>query len=216
MKAPNVKSGQRRLLTSFLTLMLLGAGAAALAEETPIASKWQVQEINYSYTAFTTAYDCDAAADKIEAILKTLGAHPNTKARASGCPGSRPSRNFFVTITTAVPVPAADIKAPTDADKSREELLKRLGVKSDIGTDEFPAGWQSIELSKERRLDIRSGDCELLEGLSKRVLPKLGMKIEEERVTCMPNQVSLQPPQLKVSALVPLKSPDAKASEKTG
>jgi hypothetical protein len=27
--------------------------------------------------------------------------------------------------------------------------------------------------------------------------------------------VSLQPPQLKVSALVPLKSPDAKASDKT-
>jgi hypothetical protein len=215
MKVPDMKTGQRRILSSCLGVMLLCFGALSLADEAAIASKWQVQEISYSYVAFTTAYDCDAAADKIEAILKTLGAHPNTKARAAGCPGSRPARNFFVTITTAVPVPAADIKEPTDADKSREELLKRLGVKSDISTDEFPATRKSIELSKERRLDIRPGDCELLEGLSKRVLPKLGLKIEEERITCMPNQVSLQPPQLKVSALVPLKSPDAKASDKT-
>jgi hypothetical protein len=211
---------QLRFVSSCLGLVLLGVVAPSLADEAAtapaIAAKWQVQEINYSYTAFTTAYDCDAAADKLEAILKTLGTHPNTKVRASGCNGNRPSRNFFVTVTTAVPVPTAEIKEPTGADKSREDLLKRLGVKGDISTDEFPAAWKSIELSKERRLDIRPGDCELLESFSKRVLPKLGIKIEEERINCTPNQVGFQPPQLKVSALVPLKSPDAKASDKTG
>jgi hypothetical protein len=205
-------TGPQRLF-SCVGLMLLGLGSQAFAEEAAINSKWQVHEINYSYIAFTTAYNCDAAADKLEAILKTLGAHPNTKVRASGCSGSRPARNFFVTVTTAVPVPTAEIKAPTDADKSRDELLKRLGVKSDISTDEFPAAWKTIELSKERRLDIRPGDCELMEGLRDRVLPKLGIKVEQDRISCTPNQVGLQAPQLKVSALVPLKSPDAKASE---
>lgn len=198
-----------RLLGSLFGLALAGACAQALAadDSAPIPSKWKPQEINYSYVGFTTAYDCDAAADRVKTILTTLGAHPDTKVRASGCPASRPSRTFFLKITTATPVPVADFKE-TSADKSRRELLDRLGAKKDISTEEFPATWKSVELSKERRLNIRPGDCELIEGLRDKVLPKLGIKIEEERITCTPNQLDLQPPQLRVSALVPVKSAD--------
>jgi hypothetical protein len=129
---------------------------------------------------------------------------------ASGCVSSRPSRNFFVSITAATPVPAAEAK-PTAADQSKQELLKRLGTKSDISSDEFPAVWKTVDLSKNRRLDLRPGDCELMEELRDRVLPKLSIKVTEDRLRCTPNQVGITTPQLTVSALVAAKSPDAKS-----
>lgn len=200
-----------------LRTALLGAslvlGAASLsiqtfaADETMVPARWKVQEIRYSYMGFTTAYDCDAAANKIEAILETLGAHPSTRVRATGCPTNRPSRHFFVTVTAAVPVPAAEFEQ-TQAEKSREELLERLGVKPDFLDEEFIASWKSVELHKQRRLNIEPGDCELMEGVRDHVLPKLGMKIEEQRIVCTPNQPTVQPPQLRVAALVKAESPD--------
>ena len=204
----------KRIRTGWLSLGALGALAAsglpAYADDAPIQSTWKVQEINYSYNGFTTAYDCDAAAAKIKAILGELGAHPNTKVTANGCTFDRPSRHFFVSITAATPVPRTDVEA-TAADQSRQELLKRLGTKSDIGADEFPAAWKSVDLSKIRRLELRPGDCELMEGLRDRVLPKLGVKVTQDRLRCTPNQIGITTPQLTVSALVATKSPDQKS-----
>jgi len=191
--------------------LALAAVASAHAEDAPVQSNWKLQEITYSYVGFTTAYDCDAAEAKIKSILLKLGAHPNTKVSATGCAFNRPERNFFVKITAATPVPSSEI-ATTPADQSREELLKRLGKTSEFATDAFPATWKTVDLSKDRRLNLRPGDCELMEGLRDKVLPKLGMKVTEDRLACTPNQLSITTPQLTVSALVPVKSPDEKAS----
>ena len=202
-----------RIRTGWWSLGVIGALAGTLpvhAEDAPVQSMWKVQEIKYSYNGFTTAYDCDAAAAKIKAILGELGAHPNTKVTANGCTFDRPSRNFFVSITAATPVPAAEA-TPTPADQSKQELLKRLGTKSDISADEFPAVWKTVDLSKNRRLNLRPGDCELMEGLRDRVLPKLGIKVTEDRLRCTPNQIGITTPQLTVSALVAAKSPDQKS-----
>ena len=76
-----------RIRSGWLNIAWFGAFAcmaAASAEDVPIQSTWQVQEIKYSYVGFTTAYDCDSAAAKIKAILKEVGAHPNTKVTAQG------------------------------------------------------------------------------------------------------------------------------------
>lgn len=191
-------------------LMLPLAGQAA-EDSAPVQATWKTQEIRYSYTGFTTAYDCDAAEDRLKAILRVLGAHEQTRVSAQGCDLNRPSRNFFITITTATPVPLADAKpaATAKANTSKEELLKRLGVASKQLDETFPAQWQTIELSRDRKLDLEPGDCELMEGLRDHVLPKLAVKIVSDRVECIPKQVSYQTPELKVSALVPLATPDA-------
>jgi hypothetical protein len=179
----------------------------------PVQAGWKTQEIRYSYTGFTTAYDCDAAEDRIKAILRALGAHEQTRVSAQGCTLNRPSRNFFITITTATPVPAADL-SKTSAQTSRDELLKRLGVTAAKLDETFPAEWKTVELSRDRKLDLQPGDCELMEGLRDHVLPKLSVKIQADRVQCIPRQVSLTTPELTVSALVPMAKPDA-AADKT-
>jgi hypothetical protein len=181
---------------------------SAPANSAPVQATWQTQEIRYSYTGFTTAYNCDAAEDRIKAILRALGAHEQTKVSATGCNLNRPSRNFFITITTATPVPVGEATAKSQAETSREELLKRLGVASAQLDGTFPAEWKTVELSRNRRLNLEGGDCELMEGLKDRVLPKLGVKIISSRVQCIPRQVSIQAPELTVSALVPMAKPD--------
>ena len=170
-------------------------------------AKWRPLEIKYSYTGFTTAYDCLAFESKMKRILRTLGAHPQTKVRAQGCTINRPSRNFFVTITTATPIPAAQDDAPRQ-DKSRQELLDRLGAQPELN-EQFPAAWKRVDLSDNRALDLQPGDCELMEGLRDHVLPKLNIEVVQDRVVCTPRQVSIDTPKLEVSALVPVKSADA-------
>jgi hypothetical protein len=199
--------------STFPLLALCASGLLPIASHAAatdsVPSTWNVQEIRYNYVGFTTAYNCDAAEDKIKQILLTLGAHPSTQVRAAGCDLNRPSRHFFLTVTSATPVPATDaVAVPAKGEKTRQQLVERLGSKNPIGTDQFPAAWKSIDLSRDRKLDLRPGDCELMEGLRDNVLPKLSVKVESDQVQCTPRQVGISTPELKVSALVPLASPD--------
>lgn len=185
------------------------------ANSAPVQATWKTQEIRYSYTGFTTAYNCDAFEDRIKTILRALGAHEQTRVSTQGCNFSRPSRTFFVTITTATPVPVAEAPAKSPADVSKEELLKRLGVPAAQLDETFPAQWKTINLARERRLNLQGGDCELMEGLKNHVLPKLSVKVVSDRVQCIPRQVSIQAPELTVSALVPAAKPDEPQSDQS-
>lgn len=198
-------------LSGSIAALVLAVGAQAFAaDEQPVTAKWKVQEIRFAYSGFTTWYSCEAAEQKIKSILLTLGAHPSTDVDATGCDSNRPSKVFFVTITAATPVPAAEAEK-TPAEKSREELLKRLGVKQEVSDEEFLATWTSVDLAKEKRLRLEPGDCELIEDLRDEVFPKLGIKIEEDRVVCTPNRLGIQPPQIRVSALKRVESADAQS-----
>lgn len=179
-----------------------------------VPSVWKPVEIKYSYVGFTTAYDCDSFEAKVKSILLKLGAAPQTKVQANGCIATRPSRNFFVTVTTATPIPASDAKEP--ANKATKELTERLtGKKDPLQTDPFPAQWKTVELARDRKLNLEPGDCELMEGLKKEVLPKLSVKVLSDRVTCTPHDLSIQTPELTVSALVPLpKADDSTAADR--
>jgi hypothetical protein len=181
-----------------------------------VQAVWKPVEIKYSYVGFTTAYNCDAFEAKVKSILLALGATPLTRVQANGCIDvNRPSRNFFVTITTATPIPASEAKEP--ANKSEQELVERLtGKKDPLKTDPFPAQWRTVDLSRERRLDLQPGDCELMEGLSKDVLPKLSVKVVNDHVQCTPHNLSISTPQLEVSALVAVPKADESVSADRG
>jgi hypothetical protein len=178
----------------------------------PVQAVWKPVEIKYSYVGFTTAYNCDSFEQKVRSILLRLGAPEQTRVQANGCIDvNRPSRNFFVTINSAAVIPASEAQEPPD--KATRELAERLtGKKDPLKTDPFPAQWKTVELARDRRLDLQPGDCELMEGLSKDVLPKLSIKIISDRVLCTPNNLSISTPELTVSALVPLPKADESSS----
>jgi hypothetical protein len=176
-----------------------------------VQAVWHPQEIRYSYTGFTTAYDCNAAERRIKDILLALGAHAETKVRASGCRLNRPSRHFFVTITTATPVQATQAPA-SSLGESEQELLRRMGVKPSISSDAFAAEWKTVALSRDRKLDLKPGDCELMEGLRNHVLPKLSVRVLADQLRCVPKQLDVATPELTVSALVARPTPDEPGS----
>jgi hypothetical protein len=186
---------------------LSGSAAAQPDASAEIQSIWKPQEIRYGYTGHTTYYQCDAYETKVKSILLALGAHPETKVRANGCPGNRPTRNFFVTITTATPAPTPSGAAPARDEREREIIQQLDGAKG-VDSAPFPAAWKTVDLSEDRRLNLRPGDCELMEGLRNHVLPKLSVKIVEDRLLCTPNQLGIDTPRLQVSALVPLRRAD--------
>ena len=71
--------------------------------------------------------------------------------------------------------------------------------------------WKQVSLSRGK-LYLEPGDCELVEQLSEKVFPKLGIRVIEDDVRCTPNQVSMNQPRLVVEALVPVPKPDEKSN----
>jgi hypothetical protein len=202
---------ETKRLLPILAVLLSPAAYAASPTDGAVQSVWKPIEIKYSYIGYVTAYECDSFERKVRSILLAVGAAPQTRVKANGCIGTRPSRNFFVTVTTATPIPASEAKEPED--KATKELTERLtGKKDPLQTDPFPAQWKTVDLSRDRRLNLEPGDCELLEGLSKEVLPKLSVNIVTNRVTCAPNTLSIQTPPLTVTALVALPKADESAA----
>jgi hypothetical protein len=188
----------------------LAADAATNADTTgggTVQAVWQPQEINFQYFGFTTAYQCDALADKVERLLQQVGVHQSVRASGAGCAINKPSRNVSVRITLLAPVEANDQnREAIAANEKNAALLKRLGVKK-ADTDSFPAQWKTVTLSDGRPAMLSAGDCELIEQLRDRVLPKLHVKVVDDNVRCTPHQVSIVRPKLTVSALVPTKAP---------
>jgi hypothetical protein len=75
------------------------------------------------------------------------------------------------------------------------------------------ARWTRIDVVGPRRAgDIGDSDCELLEQFKREFLPLFSTRNEEYRVSCMPHQVSVGKPVLKVDALIPVPEPKDKAA----
>ena len=207
-------------LVCLLAPLLFAATLQAAETETPVVipAKWKPVDFQFSYHGFTTSYSCDGLEGRMELILKAVGAHPNTRVTATGCPTNGPSDNAFVHITGGFPVPATSAPdAPAaPGDKSRAELLKRLGVKPGIEPEQFPATQKTIDLSRERSAGLQPGDCELMEQLTREVFPKLGLKVVESDSRCFPNQLPISTPRLKVSALIKAPAADEMSKKRVG
>lgn len=209
-----------KIVRTLLTVAAIGCAAStyaadeaapSLRPEQVIQSLWQPQEINVTYHGFTTAYDCRALEDRVKRILLAVGAHPNTQVVARGCDFNRISRTAFIRIQTATAVPVTpELLEELAKDQSKQELIKRVGGKNRRDMDEFPAAWQRVELSRNRRIGLSPGDCELMKLLRDDVFGKLAVKVVEDDVDCVPNQVSLITPKLTVEALMPAPTAEAK------
>lgn len=183
--------------------------ATSLAE--PVQAIWKHQEISFYFQSFTTFYSCTGLEGKLERIMRELGVHARVRVRSAECPSSV-ARMPRVVMQVVGPVEAtAEALAERDKNKSVRELTERVrGKKSTHPLDsleEFPAQWRRVSLTRGK-LDLQPGDCELIEELQKKVLPKLAVRIVDDDVQCLPNQLTLGQPRLEVEALVEIPKPD--------
>lgn len=209
-------------LTLLFSLPLAGVAedqAAAAAEPDaqvaaadPVQAIWKHQEIAFYFQSFTTFYSCTSLESKLERILRELGVHARVKVRSADCPYSV-ARMPRVVMQVISPVEATpEALAERDKNKSVRELVQRVrGKKNEHPLDsleQFPAQWRRISLTRGR-LDLQPGDCELIDELKKKVLPKLAVRTVRDDVQCSPNQLTLGQPRLEVDALVEVPKPDA-------
>jgi hypothetical protein len=179
---------------------------------------WKHQEISFYFQSFTTFYSCTGLEGKVERVMRALGAHARVRVRSADCPSSV-ARMPRVVMSVVSPVEATpEAYAERDKNKSVRELTERLkGGKSANPLDsleEFPAQWRKVSLTRGR-LALEPGDCELIEELQRKVLPKLAVRVTDDDLQCSPNQLTLGQPRLAVEALMEMPKPDAKKPDES-
>lgn len=201
--------------------LLLTARAAEQAAAEPVQAIWKDQELAFFFQSQTTFYSCGSLEAKLERILKILGATAKVRVRSVDCqsPG-RIVRMPRVILTVRAPVEATpQALAERDKDKSKRELVERVrGEKDPEALAPFPAQWKRVSLSRGKAAGLEPGDCELIDELRRKVLPKLSVRLVKDNTHCTPHQVTLGQPQLEIEALVALPKPDEgnkKAPEST-
>jgi hypothetical protein len=180
---------------------------------------WKPQTFDFHYQSFTTFYSCSSLSEKVRRILVELGGDEQTKVRVSGCEsGSSIARMPLVRITMTSPVEATpEVLAELQKSRPVRELAARVRndrSSKDVDLDaQFPALWKRVSLSRGA-LGLSPGDCELIEQIERKVLPKLAVRVVSSDMRCTPNQMSMGQPRLEVEALADLRKADAAAGGK--
>jgi hypothetical protein len=195
--------------------LLADARATEPGSPEPVQSIWKHQEFSFFFHSQTTFYSCSSLEAKLERILKALGTRANVRVRSIDCQ-SVPTRMPRVTVTVSAPVEATpEAIAERDKNKSTRELAARVRgkVEDPASLAPFPAQWQRVSLSRGA-VKLEPGDCELIDEVRRKVLPRLSVRVVEDGVHCVPHQVSMGQPQLEVEALIALPKPDEATSDR--
>lgn len=199
----------RYALLCALAGLLADARATEPGAPEPVQSIWKHQEFSFFFHSQTTFYSCSSLEAKLERILKALGTQANVRVRSIDCQ-SVPARMPRVTVSVSAPVEATpEAIAERDKSKSTRELAARVRgeIEDPASLTPFPAQWKRVSLSRGA-VKLEPGDCELIDEVRRKVLPRLNVRVVEDGMHCVPHQVSMGQPQLEVEALVALPKPD--------
>ena len=164
-----------RVLNVSCVLALCGVGLTALAGETsasePAQGVWQKHEYSFQYFGFTATYSCDGLASKLRVLLIAAGARADAKSISGAC-----IRGFGNPDKLA----RANLKfytlAPAGNGKNASPSID--GV------------WRSVAFADRSPREVGLGDCELIEQFRDKVLPMFATRNVDNRMTCVPNQLS--------------------------
>ena len=206
----------RRFLPACALVAVAGAPLASSAKETApdpaqtVSAVTKTQEIDFYYQSFTTYYSCHSLEDRVRQLLLALGADKNMKVKVASCFGNEIARFPNVRIQMSSPVEATpEVLAELEKTRSTRELTARVRGEPMVEvTAQYPAYWKPVSLSRGS-FRLEPGDCELVDQLKRKVMPKLAVRIVKDDLSCTPNQASLGQPRLEVEALTRAPEPDA-------
>jgi hypothetical protein len=164
-----------RVLKISFALVICGFSVTAFAGEISAAAPeqgvWQEHEYSFQYFGFTTTYSCDGLASKLRVLLIAAGARTDAKSisgacvRGFGSPDKLARANLkFYTLT------------PVGNGKNASPSID--GV------------WRSVTFADRSPREVGLGDCELIEQFRDKVLPMFATRNIDNRMTCVPNQLS--------------------------
>jgi hypothetical protein len=182
-----------------LTLAIPLSGWIGLAEaapaEAPVAPAdvvpgiWQHHKVTVSYFGITAAYSCDALEDHVRSILLHLGARPDAKVNANGCPGGpdRPSHNAWIETNFYTLVPADAASASSAAT--------------------VKAHWAAREITPRQPYFMGDGDCELIEQMKDLISKNFSLRDVQYQTECVPHELMVNGFSIKGQALIAVAPP---------
>jgi len=169
-------------------LVFCGVTLAATAGESAAETGqgvWQKHDYNFQFLGFTSTYSCDGLASKLKVLLITAGAREDAKAASVGCSGDYGVPDKFaqsrLTFYTLAPVGGGENASPP-----------------------INGVWRSVAFAERSPREVALGDCELVEQFRDKVLPMFTTRNVDNRMTCVPNQVSGSVINLKFEAFAGL------------
>ena len=170
-----------------------------------IEAVWKAQQMNFEYRGDSTSYSCQSLEDKVELILRTVGAREDVQLRSYACNDEIGIARFQVLLQSPIIASEENIRAITAHDSQAELIARvngaRLAAPEDV--QRFAAVWKTVSFSSDRRMRLERGDCELIQQLRQQILPRLSVQVVKDNVRCSSSLGNVGPPRLTVSALVP-------------
>lgn len=183
-------------------------GSPADAPSTPVVNAvWIEKDLAFTYMGFTTYYSCDGLRDKVRWLLKEIGARPGFEVRVRGCMNlTGPEWMPRVEIRAALPMAATpELLAELEKQAPKRELIARVtGQSATETTAQFATRWRRITFDPTATSRVEPGDCELMEQLRDAVFVPFGLRLVENRMSCVPKQIVLYGIRLTVEVLEPL------------
>lgn len=166
-------------------LLQTGAAAAQDAAAPPaVQAQWQEHELSFHFMGFRTYYNCYSLEDRLEQMLRDLGARPDVQVIATGCAPRQVSSMISTRIRLSMPVDAA----------------------SGSAGEVFAAQRKTVTLPVHSGSRVGTGECELLEQVRRQLLPALKLEVVKDDLRCFPGAESLGNRTMQVAALVPVQS----------
>ncbi|MGH8177376.1 MAG: hypothetical protein ACREV5_14035 [Steroidobacter sp.] len=204
----NTGPGHRFLAAACLTAALLTSSAIARsAGEGPaqvIDAVWKIQSFDFHYQGRGTTYSCGALRDRLRSILMGVGAQDTIIVRTIGCYDLSDLARVHVIMASPVEATPENVRALTQHDSEDELIARMQGVSLATAADieRFPAIWSTVSMSRDKRLKLAPGDCELVQQLRREVFPLLSVRIVQDNLHCSNAFGNIGRPQLAVSALI--------------
>lgn len=199
------------LLWALPALAAAQAAAPAADGAAKVDAVWVEREVTFTYMPLTSYYSCDGLRDKVRWVLTELGARPGFRVASRGCIEVQGPEVFpGVKIVAAFPSTATpELLAQLAGEASKRALTARAAGKPEPvaeATAQFPARVRRVEFrSGGSSADaLQDGDCELMEQLRDRVFGTLGVRVVEDRIHCVPRQVSIGAVRMTVEVLEPV------------
>jgi hypothetical protein len=198
------------ILAALAMMVCVLPSNATTPAETPsvLTAIWRTHSLNFDYHSNSVQYSCASLRSKIGNILLALGAHESVRVEMQCGSSFATHARAQIVVTTPVEATKENVRSATDYD-AHERLVARMrqiDLPSANDLQRFPAQWRKIALSRDRKLQLNAGDCDLLRGMHEQVFPKLSIQITRASLNCSSSAAKRARPTFEVMALVPLEA----------
>jgi hypothetical protein len=200
-----------------LAVLLAIVPAAVMANSTDeanagdgaIIAVWKAQQVNFEYRGYSTMYSCRSLEDKLQIILRSVGAREDVRLQSYACDERLGIARFQIAMQSPVIASEENIRELTTHD-SKDELVARVNggqLPGAADLERFPAVWKKVSFARDRDMRLERGDCELVQQLRRQILPRMSVQVVKDNISCSSAFGNITAPRLTVSALVPVKEP---------